>query len=180
MADQQRPARIWVMRSLYLALSFFIIFIHLLPLATSPSRWFSPDFLMAFTFAWAMRRPEYVPAVCVGAVILLADLLFQRPPGLFAGLIVVGAETLRARSFANRDMPYLVEWASVAGVMITVIFAERLFLAIFFLPAPSLSLVLIQLAMTIALYPIVVLISQFVFNVRRPAPGEVDALGHRL
>lgn len=177
---EQRPARIWVMRSLYLGLSFFIIFLHLLPLATSPTRWFAPDFLMAFTFAWAMRRPEYVPALCVGGMILLADLLFQRPPGLFAGLVVVGAETLRARAIANRDMPYLVEWMSVAGVMITVIIAERLFLAIFFIAAPSLSLVLLQLAMTIALYPLVVMISHFVFNVRRPAPGEVDALGHRL
>ena len=177
---EQRPARVWVMRSLYIGLSFFIIFLHLLPLATSSSRWFAPDFLMAFTFAWAMRRPEYVPTVSVGFIILLADFLFQRPPGLLAGLIVVGAETLRARSVANRDMPYLVEWMSVAGVMITIIFAERLFLAIFFIPAPSLSLVLIQLVMTIALYPLVVMISHFLFNVRRSAPGEVDALGHKL
>jgi len=177
---EHRPARVWVMRSLYLGLSFFIIFLHLLPLASSPSRWIAPDLLMAFTFAWAMRRPEYVPALCVGGMILLADLLFQRPPGLLAGLIVVGAETLRARSIANRDMPYLVEWASVAGVMISVIVAERFLLAVFFIPAPALGLILIQLAMTIALYPLIVIISHVFFNVRRPAPGEVDALGHRL
>ena len=177
---EQRPARVWVMRSLYIGLSFFYHLSASFALSDQPSRWFAPDFLMAFTFAWAMRRPEYVPAVSVGFIILLADFLFQRPPGLLAGLIVVGAETLRARSVANRDMPYLVEWMSVAGVMITIIFAERLFLAIFFIPAPSLSLVLIQLVMTIALYPLVVMISHFLFNVRRPAPGEVDALGHRL
>lgn len=180
MAEQQRPARVWVMRSLYLGLSFLIIFFHLLPLTIGSDRWIAPDLIMALAFAWAMRRPEYVPPLCVGGVVLLADLLFQRPPGLLAGLVVVGAETLRARAIANRDMPYLVEWASVAGVMITVILAERVFLAIFFIPAPLLGLVLIQLAMTIALYPLVVVISHFMFNVRRPAPGEVDALGQRI
>lgn len=177
---EHRPARVWVMSSLYLGLSFFIIFLHLLPLATGPNRWIAPDLMMALTFAWAMRRPEYVPAICVGGIILLADFLFQRPPGLTAGLIVVGAETLRARAVANRDMPYFLEWASVAGVMIGVVFAQRLLLAVFFIPAPALGLVLQELMMTIALYPVVVMFSHFVFNVRRPSPGEVDAFGQRI
>lgn len=177
---EKRPAHNWVMRCLYLGLSFFIIFMHLLPLELSPTRWFAPDLLMGLTFAWAMRRPEYVPVLCVGGVILLADLLFQRPPGLYAAVMVIGAETLRARALANRDMPYLVEWFSVAGVMISVVVAQRILLAIFFVPAPSLGLVLLQLTMTIAIYPVIVIVSHFVFNVRRPAPGEVDALGQRL
>lgn len=176
----QRPSRVWVMRGLYVLLSLFIIFLHLLPLATTPSRWAPPDLILALTFAWAMRRPEYVPALSVGCVVLLADLLFQRPPGLNAALVVIGAETLRARAIANRDMPYLGEWVTVAGVMIGLAIAQRILLVVFFLPTPALSLVLIQLGMTIALYPIVVLISHFAFSVRRPAPGEVDALGHRL
>ena len=176
----QRPSRVWIMRGLYLLLCLGIIFVHLLPLATTPSNWAPPDLILALTFAWAMRRPEYVPALSVGGIVLLADLLFQRPPGLSAALVVIGAETLRARAIANRDMPLLVEWATVAGVMIAVALGLRVLLAIFFLPAPSLSLVLIQLGMTIALYPIVVLISHFAFSVRKPAPGEVDALGHRL
>jgi rod shape-determining protein MreD len=94
MADQ-RPARIWVMRSLYLAVSFLIIFLYLLPLATTPTRWAAPDLIIALTFAWAMRRPEYVPALCVGGIVLLADLLFQRPPGLLAVLVLIASETLR-------------------------------------------------------------------------------------
>jgi rod shape-determining protein MreD len=179
MADQ-RPARIWVMRSLYLAVSFLIIFLYLLPLATTPTRWAAPDLIIALTFAWAMRRPEYVPALCVGGIVLLADLLFQRPPGLLAVLVLIASETLRSRAVANRDMPYFLEWATVAGAMISVVILERLLLAVFFIPAPALGLALIQLAMTIALYPLVVLISYVVFNVRRAAPGEVDALGHRL
>jgi rod shape-determining protein MreD len=112
--------------------------------------------------------------------VLLADLLFQRPPGLLAAMVLIGSETLRARALGNRDMPYLLEWATVAGVMIGVVIAQRILLTLFFIPTPALGLTLIQLAMTIALYPMVVLISYVVFNVRRAAPGEVDALGHRL
>ncbi|MGB7317061.1 MAG: rod shape-determining protein MreD [Planktotalea sp.] len=173
-------SRVWMMRALYIALSLAIIFLHLLPLASAPSTWAPPDWIMALSLAWAMRRPEYVPALSVGGIVLLADLLFQRPPGLSAALVVIAAETLRTRAIANRDLPYLVEWATVAGMMIAVAVSLRLLLAIFFIPAPALSLVLIQLGMTIALYPVVVVISHFVFNVRRAAPGEVDSLGHRL
>lgn len=176
----QRSSRVWGMRALYLVLGLSVIFFRLLPLSTVPSRFAPPDVIMALTFAWAMRRPEYVPALSVAGLVLLADLLFQRPPGLSAALVVIGAETLRARAIANRDMPLLVEWATVAGVMIAVALGTRLLLAIFFIPAPSFSLVLIQLISTIALYPLVVLISHFIFKVRKPAPGEVDALGHRL
>lgn len=179
MADKG-SSRVWFMRALYLALCFLVIFFQLLPLSTVPSGLAPPDAILALTFAWAMRRPEYVPALSIAFVVLLSDLLFQRPPGLAAALALIGAETLRARAIANRDMPYLVEWATVAGVMIAVALATRLMLALFFIPAPSLSLVLIQLALTIAIYPLVVLVSHAVFSVRKPAPGEVDALGHRL
>ncbi|MEP5153082.1 rod shape-determining protein MreD [Planktotalea sp.] len=173
-------SRMWFMRCVYLFLAFLLIFLQLLPLETVPNGWAAPDWLMALTLAWALRRPEYVPAINVACVFLLADLLFQRPPGLQAALMVVAAEVLRARALANRDTPYLVEWMSVAGMMIGVALTHRIFLAIFFIPAPSLRLVLIQLGMTIALYPIVVVVSHVIFKVRRAAPGEVDALGHRL
>lgn len=173
-------SRMWFMRALYVFLTFVLIFLHLLPLETVPSSWPPPDLIMALTFAWALRRPEYVPAISVAGVILLADLLFQRPPGLFAALMVVAAEVLRARALANRDLPYLVEWVTVAGMMISVVLGQRILLAIFFIPAPALNLVLTQLGMTIALYPVVIIASHVLFKVRRAAPGEVDALGHRL
>jgi rod shape-determining protein MreD len=173
-------SRTWFMRCVYVLLAFTLIFLQLLPIETVPSGWAPPDFIMALTLAWALRRPEYVPALNVACVMLLTDLLFQRPPGLLAALMVIATEILRGRALANRDMPYLVEWMSVAGMMIGVVLTHRILLAIFFVPAPSLRLVLIQLAMTIALYPIVIIVSHVVFKVRRAAPGEVDALGHRL
>lgn len=176
----QISTRTWLMRGLYFVLAAGIVFIHLLPIEAASGRYFTPDWLMALTFAWAMRRPEYVPTLSIALVMLYADLLFQRPPGLNAALIVVGAEVLRARAAGNRNMPFLLEWMSAAGVMIGVGIAYRVMLALFFIPTPALSLVLIQLAISIAVYPIVVFGSHWLLGVRRPAPGEVDVLGHRL
>lgn len=176
----QRPSHLWGMRALYLALATFIIFLQLLPIQTTPRAWASADVLLALTFAWSMRRPEYVPALSIAGVMLLADLLFQRPPGLYSLLVLAGSQILRARAAGNRDMPYLVEWLTVAGVVTSVMIMNRIALTVFFLSKPSLSLSLIQLGMTIALYPVVVLLSHLLLGVRKSALGEVDALGHKL
>ena len=87
--------RITVFRLLWVLLALFIIFFQLLPLNTLPTKWPGPDLLVALTFAWAMRRPELVPALSVAFVMLLADFLLQRPPGLLAALIVAMTEALK-------------------------------------------------------------------------------------
>jgi rod shape-determining protein MreD len=48
------------------------------------------------------------------------------------------------------------------------------------LPQVSLAQSLLQLAITILCYPVVVLVSQLAFGVRKPATGEVDAYGRRI
>jgi rod shape-determining protein MreD len=47
-------------------------------------------------------------------------------------------------------------------------------------PQQPLALTLIEMIMTIAFFPVVIAIAQFVFGVTRPALGEVDSRGHRL
>lgn len=175
-----RPSRVWLFRGVFLWLAVTIIFLQLLPLETAPRNWAWPDWLLALIFAWSMSRPEYIPSLCVGAAILLADLLLQRPPGLMAALVVIASAFLARRAQAGRDMPYAVEWMTVAVTILGTTLAYRILLAVFFLPAPPLKLALIQAGMTILVYPLVVLTSHIVFGVRRPAPGEVDALGHKL
>ncbi len=172
--------RLWLMRALYVVLGLLVIFFHLLPLSVSPSRWIGPDLVVALTFAWAMRRPEYVPALSIGIVAFLADLLLQRPPGLMAALVVAGAETLRASARSNRDLHFFIEWATVAGVIVAIALAHRITLSALFVPTASVGLGILQSVLTIAIYPVVVLVSHVFFRVSKPAPGEVDALGHRL
>jgi rod shape-determining protein MreD len=49
---------------------------------------------------------------------LLADLLFLRPPGLWAAIVVLGHEFLRNREQGLRDMPFFVEWGLVASLLL--------------------------------------------------------------
>ena len=169
----------WAMRGLYGALAVFVLFLHLLPLETQPDRWPFPDFLIVLTFAWVLRRPDYVPTVLVALVMLLADLLLQRPPGLLAALVVLGAAYLRSAAPGMRDAGFVAEWMSVSAVVAGVFLGNRVILAILSVDQAALLPVMIQLVLTILAYPVIVLLSQSVFGVRRVSAADASAAGAR-
>ncbi|SNR46437.1 rod shape-determining protein MreD [Puniceibacterium sediminis] len=168
------------MRAAFIALCLVIMFFHLLPLETMPRRWAAPDLLVALCFAWALRRPDYVPALSVAGVMLLADLMFQRPPGLWAALVVMAVHWLKSRERRQRETTFVLEWFTVAGCLISITLIYRVVLLILMVPSGPPFLILMQLAMTILFYPLVVILSHLTLGVRRSAPGEVDRLGHSL
>ena len=180
MAEAAPATRLWLGRAGYLGLAFVLIALSLAPFETLPRRWAPPDLLLAVTLAWAVRRPDHVPLVSVAVVFLMADLLFQRPPGLMAAVVVLAVDRIVKRGPAFRAMPFGLEWASVALVMALVVFARRVILVVMMLPRPSLPLAMIELALTAAVYPLVVLTAFVLFGISRRAPGEVDSLGHRI
>ena len=167
-------SRLWLMRAAFVALCIFVMFLHLLPLDTVPRTWAGPDIVMALAFAWALRRPDYVPAITVALVMLLGDLLLQRPPGLLALLVLLGTENLKTRARALREAPFLTEWSAVALVMIAIALGNRLVLSILVVPQAAFSLGFLQMGMTILCYAFVVAFTQFVMGVRKIAPGDVD------
>ena len=171
---------IWWKRGLYLLLALAILFWNLLPLSTLPPSWAGPDLLIALTFAWALRRPEFVPVLLIAFVAFLADLLLQRPPGLMAFLVVLGAEQLKTRAIGLRDASFAGEWAAAGLVVIAVFLLNRVTLALFVVDQAPLGLMLIQMIATILIYPVVVLISHLFRGVRKLAPGDDDAIGARI
>lgn len=172
--------RFWIMRSLYVALCLMLLFIQLLPLDTVPKVWAAPELILAVTFAWVLRRPEYVPASLIALIFLLADLLLQRPPGLWAALVLIGAETLRVRAPGLRDLTFPVEWLTVCSTLVIMTLGYRIILSLTVVDQAPLGLSLIQLVMTLLAYPVVVLLTQTIFGVRKMTPGEVDAMRNRL
>ncbi|WP_397542731.1 rod shape-determining protein MreD [Roseovarius salis] len=173
---ERGQAYLWAMRALYLALCTGLVFLHLLPLDTLPRGWAGPDIMLAITFAWSLRRPELVPPVLIALVFLLCDLLFHRPPGLWAGLVLIGSQTLRARAPDLRDLTFPVEWLSVATTLVAMTLGYRLILGVLMVDQAPLGLSLMQMVMTLVAYPVVVLVSQSVLGVRKIAPGELDAM----
>ncbi|MGR3270661.1 rod shape-determining protein MreD [Thalassococcus profundi] len=176
----QGAARTWTMRAAFVLICLVIVFFHLLPLETTPRRWAAPDLIVALCFAWALRRPDYVPTFAVAGVMLLADLVFQRPPGLWAALVVLAVEWLKSRERRHRDNTFVLEWITVAGCLLAITLVYRLILLLLIVAPGTMFLTLIQYVMTLAFYPVVVVLSHLIFGVRRSTPGEVDRLGHSL
>ena len=170
----------WAYWTLLSAIAAFLLFAKLVPLDLSAGKWPGPDWIIAISFAWVLRRRDYVPTLLLAVILLIFDLLLMRPPGLWAALALIGLEFLRSRSALSRDLPFLFEWALVSVVMAVMTLANRLILAIFVVGQPGLGKDLLLLSATVLVYPLVVVISARVLGVRKVAPGEVDQLGHRL
>ncbi|MDF1871778.1 rod shape-determining protein MreD [Vannielia sp.] len=173
-------SRTWTYRLGFIVLCALFTFFRLLPLDTSAEGWPGPDLMLALTMAWVLRRPAFVPPMLIVMVFLTADLIFQRPPGLWAMLVLLGTEFLRARQSLSREVPFPVEWALAGSVVLAILIAYFALLALFMVPRPPLSVATARAIATIGVYPLVVLASHLLFGLRKASPGEVDALGHRL
>lgn len=172
--------QIWASRAVFLGIAFGIIFVQLLPLDQRPTLFSPPDLLLVTTLVWIARRPEFVPFYIVGALFFLTDLLFQRPPGLMAALVLIASEVIRSRAQTMRDLPVIAEISLIAGAVVAIAAINRATLALVLTPLPYQVLELLHILATIVAIPFVMLAAQFIFGIRRPAPGEVDRMGQRI
>lgn len=166
-------ARLWVRRAGFVLLAFAITLVQLIPLDLRPASWAAPDLLLAMTCVWVARRPDYLPVYVVALVFFMTDLLLQRPPGLWAALVVLLSEAIRRRHSDLRSMPFLAEWGFVALGLGAITLANRVILAIVMLPQAPLGLTAMQLVGTIAVYPVGVFVAHYLFGVARAAPGDL-------
>ncbi|WP_372886742.1 rod shape-determining protein MreD [Shimia sp.] len=176
MAEATANTRKWQMRLVYLLLVLAILYLQLLPLQTAPRSWAGPDLILLFTVVWAIRRPEYVPALSVAVVALLADFILMRPPGVMAAILVAARQMLKHQEPGLRDSPFALEWLTAAAALAAILLANRLVLAVFLVEQPALGISLTQLFMNVLAYPLVVLVSRLAMGVRKLRPGETDAV----
>jgi len=169
---------LWLYRFGYIGICLFAYFIGLLPLEIGELHWGTPDLVLGFAFCWVLRRPDYVPMVIVCIAFLLADFLFTRPPGLWATISLLAVEFLRHREPHARDMPFLVEWAMIAALLLGMAIVYRLAHAIFIMPSTSLGLVILQQISTLLFYPMIVLCSGIVMRVTKITSAEAEITGH--
>ncbi|WP_299143328.1 rod shape-determining protein MreD [uncultured Tateyamaria sp.] len=177
--NELSPLRLWMMRGSFTALILGILFFHLLPLQTSTGGLIWPDLVLGFALAWSVRRPEFVPAVLLAAVFLLADLLLQRPPGLWALLALIACEQLKAQSRSLRDASLATELASVGAWIIGIGIAYHMVLALLLVDRPAFGLVVIQMIATALAYPLVIAVTHAVMGVRKAAANDIGGKGAR-
>ncbi len=171
--------RRWVLRLAYVGVALLVIFLQLLPLDTQPYGWVAPDLLLALTLGFAARRPEYLPSLAVVGVMLLADFLLDRPPGLMTLLVLIGVEALKARSRGLRDQNFVIEWMAVGVVLMAILAAQRMVLTLVMVPQAALGLTLLQTAATFVAYPLVVLAAHLALGLSKAHPAEIDIEGRR-
>jgi rod shape-determining protein MreD len=172
--------QLWIGRGKYLLIACAIIFVRLLPLNLGPGRPPMPDLVLAVTMAWVLRRPEQVTPVMIAGVFLICDMLFLRPPGLWTLIVLIATEVLRAREGLARDLPFPLEWALVAIILLSATLAESLVLTILVVPISAIGVALLHILLTLLAYPAVVAALRFGLGLRRAAPGEKDAMGRRV
>ena len=166
--------RRWLVWVSYVGLCLLILLVQLLPLNTAPTWWAAPDFFLALTLAWVIRRPDYAPLSLVVLMALLGDLLLHRPPGLWTALAVLGLEVLRARADAIREGGPAIEMVFVTLVCVGLAAAYRLVLLIFLLPAPGFVAQMSELLGTLVVYPVVALGCQIALRPSRRPNTETE------
>lgn len=171
---------LWFRRLVFVLVALFLFYLRLLPLGSVAGQWPGPDLLLCLIFAWLVRRPEYVPVWLVALVVLFEDMLLQRPPGLWAALVVMASEFLRGRAALMRELNFAIEWFQAALAMIALLLVYRFVFILTLMPQPGFGYAMIQTGATILAYPVMVWISRHGLGVYKPAAGEVDARGRRL
>lgn len=187
---------IWLHRVLFVVLALVFLFFRLLPIAEAMpaacagdgwcralawlSRMPGPDLLLCIVFAWTMRRPDYLPALLIAAVVLLEDLILLRPPGLWTALVVIATEFIRNRVALTRELNFGVEWLLVSAIMVALLLLYRIAFGLVLLPQPPFGFAMVQVIWSILCYPLVVFLSRVVLDLYKPGMGEVDAYGRRL
>lgn len=171
---------LWLHRLVFLGVALVLTVIRLMPMDSTAGHLPGPDILLCLIFAWMVRRPEYLPALMIAAVVLTEDMLLMRPPGLWTALVLLGAEFIRSRSALTRELSFGVEWLLVAGVMVGVFLTNRLVMALAFLPQPGFGYALVQIVWSVLAYPAVVAFSRYGLDLHKPATGETDAYGRKM
>jgi rod shape-determining protein MreD len=158
-----------------------LMWLRLLPMGNARAAdWPAPDVMLALVAAWVLRRPDHLPPLLIGAVFLIEDLLLQRPPGLWAACAVLMAEFLRSRAALSRELPFPAEWFLVGVTVAATFVLHRVILGVTLTGTPPLGPAAVQLAGTILAYPVVIAVLHLALGLRKPAAGEVDAMGRRL
>lgn len=159
--------------AMFVLLALAAIFVQLLPLGLVAGAGAAPDLLLVMACAWAVRRPEHMPLLLVAAMLLLADMIQDRPVGLWAMIGLLMVEAMRAQRDAYRGRPFVVEWAGFALALALGLIAQGLVLKLALVGRPEgIDLPLKIFAVTAASYPAVALLLHYGLRIRAPRPAE--------
>ena len=139
---------------IYFCIGLLIIFFQILPLQTTPQTWSGPNILLVFFAANVSKRPEFTSSFLIASIFLIEDFFLMRPPGLMSALTVLGFYFLK-RKFQNQEVnSFIFGWGSVAACLTIILLLYYFISVLLFIPSAGFKLTLMELLMTLALYPV--------------------------
>tara|TARA_B100001989_G_scaffold218903_1_gene170594 strand:+ start:175 stop:690 length:516 start_codon:yes stop_codon:yes gene_type:complete len=139
---------------IYFCIGLLIIFFQILPLQTTPQTWSGPNILLVFFAANVSKRPEFTSSFLIANIFLIEDFFLMRPPGLMSALTVLGFYFLK-RKFQNQEVnSFIFGWGSVAACLTIILLLYYFISVLLFIPSAGFKLTLMELLMTLALYPV--------------------------
>ena len=152
--------RILRLRLIYLLIMMLLVLLQTIPIHTSTDKLTMPDIPLIITFVWVMRRPDVMAPILITIAFLFADMILQRPPGLWTLIVLCASMFLRSRTVYFKEVIFFYEWLMIAIVVIFCFTAHQFLLLLTFLPTHDLALLVKQALFTIMLYPIFIWLSR--------------------
>jgi len=165
--------RIWLYQALFLALAFALMSISMMPPRSQQPVLPQPDILFCLIAAWTMRQPDYVRPVMIIVTVLLSEIMFLKPPGLWTALVLLATEFLRSSVDRIRYQAFTFEWILFSATFAAAMILYQLVLVITFVPVLEPGSAALHVLVTIIAYPVIVMISNTVFRVRKAGPAEL-------
>ena len=139
---------------IYFCIGLLIIFFQILPLQTTPQTWSGPNVLLVFFAAIVSKRPELISSFLLASIFLIEDFFLMRPPGLMSALTVLGFYFLKRKFQTQEVNSFMFGWGSVTACLTTILLLYYFISILLFIPSAGFKLSLMELLMTLALYPI--------------------------
>ncbi|MEO0357729.1 MAG: rod shape-determining protein MreD, partial [Pseudomonadota bacterium] len=144
-----------------------LLFVQTLPIDIPFSKYFAPDVLFGISLAWVLRRPDAMTPLLIALVLLAADLILHRPPGLWAAIVVSACVFLTMRAAGLKETLFSVEWGLVAAIIFGCFAIYQFLLIVTFSQAQPLGLTVLQAVTTVLVYPILTWGSRQLFGIAR-------------
>ena len=138
----------------YFCIGLLIIFFQILPLQTTPQAWSGPNVLLVFFAAIVTKRPKFTSSFLVASIFLIEDFFLMRPPGLMSSLTVLGFYFLKRKFQHQEGNSLLSSWGSVTTCLTIILLLYYFISILLFIPSAGLRLTLMELIVTLALYPV--------------------------
>lgn len=166
----------WVYRLLFGLALAVLLFVGLVPKPGILENIPRPDLVFCLASAWMLRRPDYTPVSLVILYELATEIIYHQPVGLWSALVFATLMFLRRQVDRVRQLPFWFEWLLVSGTVAGAAMVYGAVLVLLFVPVSIIQQAALHMLMTALAYPAVVLVTNWIFLLRKSTSTEAGLL----